>query len=99
MRDQVPGIDVPDELVERMGAATRGIPKEDKKARRAAWREEGIKITLELIEQLRHVVGVAGVHIMAIEWEEGVGLIAERAGLLPRPEPVEGPRPEVGRYD
>ncbi len=95
MRDQVPGIDVPDELVERMGVATRGIPKEDKKARRAAWREEGIKITVELIEQLRQSEGVAGVHIMSIEWEEGVGLIAERAGLLPRPEPVEGPHTAI----
>jgi methylenetetrahydrofolate reductase (NADPH) len=90
MRDQVPGIDIPDGFVERMRAATEGnlhgIPKEDKKARRAAWREEGIEITVELIEQLRQIEGVAGVHIMSIEWEEGVGIIAERAGLLPRPE-------------
>ena len=85
MRDKVPGMEVPDEFVERMEAAGRGIPKEDKQARRAAWREEGIKITVELIEQLRQIEGVAGIHIMSIEWEEGVGLIAERAGLLPRP--------------
>jgi methylenetetrahydrofolate reductase (NADPH) len=68
-----------------MEAAGKDIPKEDKKARSDAWREEGVKITVELIEQLRHVVGVAGIHIMSIEWEEGVGIIAERAGLLPRP--------------
>jgi len=85
MRDKVPGMDVPDEFVERMEAAARGIPKEEKKARRAAWREEGIKITVEQIQQLRQMEGVAGVHIMSIEWEEGVGLITERAGLLPRP--------------
>jgi len=85
MRDKVPGMDVPDEFVERMEAAARDIPKEEKKARRAAWREEGIKITVEQIEQLRQMEGVAGVHIMSIEWEEGVGLITERAGLLPRP--------------
>jgi methylenetetrahydrofolate reductase (NADPH) len=85
MRDKVPGMDVPDEFVERMEAAARDIPKEEKKARRAAWREEGIKITVEQIEQLRQMAGVAGVHIMSIEWEEGVGLITERAGLLPRP--------------
>jgi len=85
MRDKVPGMDVPDEFVERMAAAARDIPKEEKKARRAAWREEGIKITVEQIEQLRQMEGVAGVHIMSIEWEEGVGLITERAGLLPRP--------------
>ncbi len=85
MRDKVPGMDVPDEFVERMEAAASDIPKEEKKARRAAWREEGIKITVEQIEQLRQMEGVAGVHIMSIEWEEGVGLITERAGLLPRP--------------
>ncbi len=85
MRDKVPGMDVPDEFVERMEAAARDIPKEEKKARRAAWREEGIKITVEQIEQLRQMEGVAGVHIMSIEGEEGVGLITERAGLLPRP--------------
>ncbi|MBW1827451.1 MAG: methylenetetrahydrofolate reductase, partial [Deltaproteobacteria bacterium] len=31
------------------------------------------------------VEGVKGFHIMAIEWEEKVPEIAERAGLLPRP--------------
>lgn len=86
MRDKVPGMDVPEIWVERMVAATSGIPKEEKQARREAWREEGVKIAVELIEQARKIEGVAGVHIMSIEWEEGVGLIAERAGLLPRPE-------------
>ncbi len=85
MRDKVPGMDVPDEFVERMERVGRDIPKEDKAAKRAAWLEEGINITVELIEQLRQIKGVAGVHIMCIEWEEGVGIIAERAGLLPRP--------------
>jgi methylenetetrahydrofolate reductase (NADPH) len=86
MRDKVPGMDVPDEFVDRMEAAARDIPKEEKQARRAAWREEGVKITVEQIEELRQIEGVAGVHIMSIEWEEGVGLITERAGLLPRPD-------------
>jgi len=85
MRDKVPGMDVPDIFVDRMVAATEDIPKENKKERREAWLEEGIKITVELIEQMRQIEGVAGVHIMAVEWEEGVGIIAERAGLLPRP--------------
>jgi methylenetetrahydrofolate reductase (NADPH) len=84
MRDKVPGLDVPDEIVERMEAAGKGI--EDKAARSAAQREEGIKICVETIQQVREIAGVAGVHIMAIEWEEAVPVIAERAGLLPRPE-------------
>jgi 5,10-methylenetetrahydrofolate reductase len=93
MKKSVPGILVPDELIERMEAA--GAPwagkskdeltKEDKKARSAAWQEQGIKICIELIQALRKIEGVAGVHIMAIEWEEAVKPIVEGAGLYPRP--------------
>jgi len=85
MRDQVPGMIVANEYVERMDAAVRGIDKEDKKGRAAAWRNEGIKICIEQIQQLREIEGVAGIHIMAIEWEEAVRPIVEGAGLLPRP--------------
>ncbi len=93
MKNNVPGILVPDEIIERMTAAGKpwaGIPKaeltkEDKRARSKAWREEGIKICIDLIQQVREIEGVAGVHIMAIEWEEAVRPIAEGAGLLPRP--------------
>ncbi|MGR3220530.1 MAG: hypothetical protein ACUZ8H_12060 [Candidatus Anammoxibacter sp.] len=42
---------------------------------------------MEIIEQVREIEGVAGVHIMAIEWEEAVPIISEKAGLLPRPIP------------
>lgn len=87
MRDQVPGLDVPNEYVDRMVNATQGIDKENKKARRDAWRNEGIQITIELIKRMREIEGVAGVHVMAIEWEEAVKPIVEGAGLLPRPEP------------
>jgi 5,10-methylenetetrahydrofolate reductase len=38
-----------------------------------------------MIQQVREIPGVAGVHIMAIEWENAVPIIVERAGLLPRP--------------
>lgn len=85
MRDQVPGMIVAEEYIGRMDAAVKGIDKEDKKARAAAWRAEGIKICVEQIQQLREVAGVAGVHIMAIEWEEAIQPIVEGAGLLPRP--------------
>jgi methylenetetrahydrofolate reductase (NADPH) len=98
MKNNVPGILVPDEFIQRMTAAGKpwsNIPKneltkEDKRARTKAWREEGIKICIELIQELREVEGVAGTHIMAIEWEEAVKPIAEGAGLLPRPviEPI-----------
>lgn len=86
MRDRVPGMRVRDEYVERMEAAVAGIPKEDKKARKEAWEREGIRIAIEQIQELREIPGVAGVHIMAIEWEEAVRPIVEGAGLLPRPQ-------------
>lgn len=75
MKNKVPGMDVPDELVKRLA----GVPKE-KQA------EEGIKICVETIEALKEEEGVRGFHIMAIEWEQKVPEIVERAGLLPRPE-------------
>ncbi len=93
MKDNVPGLRVPDQLIERMeqaGAPWAGkskdeLTKEDKKARSAAWQTTGINICVELIQQIREIEGVAGVHIMAIEWEEAVKPIVEGAGLLPRP--------------
>jgi methylenetetrahydrofolate reductase (NADPH) len=85
MATKVPGMDVPDEYVQRMVGAINGIPKEERNARRAAWAEEGINICVEVIQQVKEIPGVSGVHIMAIEWEEAVPTIAEKAGLLPRP--------------
>jgi 5,10-methylenetetrahydrofolate reductase len=85
MATKVPGMDVPDECVQRMSDAIKGIPSEERKARRAAWEKEGIDICVEIIQQVREIPGVAGVHIMAIEWEEAVPIIVDRAGLLPRP--------------
>ncbi len=74
MKKMVPGMDVPDEMIERL----KSVDKE----KRA---EEGIKICVETIERLKKIEGVRGIHIMAIEWEEKVHEIAEKAGLLPRP--------------
>ena len=75
MKNMVPGMDVPDELIARI----KGVEK-DKRA------EEGVKIAIETIQQLKEMEGIHGVHIMAIEWEEMVPRIAEEAGLLPRPQ-------------
>ncbi len=75
MKNKVPGMDVPDELIKRIA----GVSKE-KQA------EEGITISVEAIEQLKEVEGVRGFHIMAIEWEQKVPEIVERAGLSPRPQ-------------
>lgn len=93
MRDNVPGILIPDALIKRMndasapwaGKSKDELTPEDKKARSKAWQAEGVKICIELIQQLRQTEGVSGVHIMAIEWEEAVKSIVEGAGLYPRP--------------
>jgi methylenetetrahydrofolate reductase (NADPH) len=77
MASNVAGMDIPESVLRRMG----GVPKE--KAR-----EEGLKICLETISELRQTDGVRGVHIMAIESEERVPEIIEAAGLLPRPRSV-----------
>lgn len=75
MKYNVPGMDVPDEVMNRMTAASA-----NKKGK-----EEGIKICLEVIEQVRVIKGVAGIHIMAVEWEEAVPEIVRQARLYPRP--------------
>jgi methylenetetrahydrofolate reductase (NADPH) len=75
MKNRVPGMDVPDDVVKRMSS----VPKE-KQA------EEGINICIESIQRLKEVEGVKGFHIMAIEWEDRVPDIVERSGLYPRPD-------------
>ena len=75
MAKNVPGMDVPEELIERLKGAGKG-----KQA------EEGIKFAIEQIEEFKEMEGVAGVHLMAIEWEHKVPEIAERAKVLPRPQ-------------
>ena len=74
MATQVPGMEVPEELIKRLKGAGKG---------KAA--EEGIKIAVEQIQELKEMEGVAGVHLMAIEWEHRVPEIAKLAGMLPRP--------------
>ena len=75
MAKSVPGMDVPESIIKRLKDAGKGKVA-----------EEGIKFALEQIEEFKEMEGVAGVHLMAIEWEHKVPEIAERAGVLPRPE-------------
>ena len=74
MKNRVPGIEVPDELVKRMS----DTPKEKQP-------EEGVKICIEQIQHLKEIKGVHGFHVMAIEWEEMVPEIVKASGLYPRP--------------
>jgi methylenetetrahydrofolate reductase (NADPH) len=75
MAKSVPGMDVPESVINRLRGAGKGKVA-----------EEGIKFAIEQIEEFKEMEGVAGVHLMAIEWEHMVPEIAERAGVLPRPE-------------
>lgn len=75
MKNRVPGMDVPDEVIKRLA----DTPKEKQG-------QEGIDICVEAIERLKECEGVRGFHVMAIEWEEKVPEIVERTGLHPRPE-------------
>jgi methylenetetrahydrofolate reductase (NADPH) len=74
MKSKVPGMDVPDEIITRLQGVDRKMQA-----------EEGIRIACEQIEEFKQMKGVAGVHLMAIEWEHKVPEIAARAGVLPRP--------------
>jgi methylenetetrahydrofolate reductase (NADPH) len=74
MQKSVPGMDVPDEVINRL----KGVERK-KQA------DEGIRMACEQIEEFKETKGIAGVHLMAIEWEHKVPEIAERAKMLPRP--------------
>jgi len=72
MRDYVSGVSVPDEIITRLESAEKA-------------KDEGVKIILEIIDQLKEIPGVHGIHIMAVGWEDIVAEMVEGAGLMPRP--------------
>jgi len=72
MRDYVSGVSVPDEIITRLEQAPKA-------------KEEGLKIIMEIIEQLKEIPGVHGIHIMAVGWEDIVPEIVAKTGLVPRP--------------
>ncbi len=73
MRTHVPGVVIPEALVARLTKT----PKE-------RWQDEGMQICAEIIEQVRAIPGVSGVHVMAYRQEHMVAEIIRRAGLFPR---------------
>ena len=81
MKNEVAGMDVPDEIVERM----KGLDKE-----KAA--EEGVNICIEIAEEVRRIEGVRGFHVMAVSWASIPPESTTRLGLHPRPDvPEETP--------
>ncbi len=80
MKESVSGMSIPDEMIKRLQQA------EDPK-------EEGVKLCLEIIEQVRAIKGVAGIHLMPVMWESITPRLIKEAGLLPRPVLVEESEP------
>ncbi len=74
LRTRVPGVVIPDKVVDRL----RKTPAKKKQA-------EGKRICVEIIQKVRDIKCVSGVHVMAYRQEELVAEIVEEAGLLPRP--------------
>lgn len=80
MQANVPGVVIPEAVVRRL----RGVPADRQ-------RQEGKRLCTEIIQQLREIPGVSGVHVMAFRQEELVAEIIEAAGLLPRRRPDAAP--------
>lgn len=72
MKSSVPGIIVPDEMMKRMEQAKSA-------------KEEGVRLALELVQQIKEIPGIHGIHIMAVGWEDIVAEVVEKCGLMPRP--------------
>jgi methylenetetrahydrofolate reductase (NADPH) len=71
MKYHVPGVDLPDEIFERMKKSTN--PK-----------KEGYNISLDIINEIKKIKGVHGVHITALFWEDIIPSLVKGSGLLPR---------------
>ena len=69
IRDNVPGVHVPDQIIKRLEGAERP-------------RLEGRRLCMELIQQIREIEGVAGVHVMAYRQEEAIAEIIDASGVL-----------------
>jgi methylenetetrahydrofolate reductase (NADH) len=79
LRDQVPGVDVPEEVLRRI----EGVPAERQ-------REEAIRLALEILEQIRTIPGIAGVHLMSIRNLDAILQVIDEARLRPGADRIEG---------
>jgi 5,10-methylenetetrahydrofolate reductase len=107
MATKVPGMDVDPEYIARLQDCTKGLPSlaeikamdnpaeagEARRLRKEATEAEGINICVEIINACKKIEGVAGVHIMAIEWEEAVDQIVRRTQIGPKYDPARQPSP------
>jgi methylenetetrahydrofolate reductase (NADPH) len=73
MRDHLPGVSVPDRIIEELEAAGPDAAR------------VGVDLTVEIVRRLRTIDGIAGVHVMGMGHEDSVRAVIEGSGLLPRP--------------
>ncbi len=69
LRNNVPGVHIPDALIRRLEGAQN--PK-----------AEGQKICIELMQQCQEIEGISGVHVMAYRQEEAVADMIKASGIL-----------------
>jgi methylenetetrahydrofolate reductase (NADPH) len=69
MRAHVPGMHVPDAVIARLAGATDQA-------------REGRNLCVDLIQEIRGITGVHGVHVMAYRQEESVAEVIDRSGVL-----------------
>jgi methylenetetrahydrofolate reductase (NADPH) len=85
---EIPGVKVPASMIERLEKS-------------ADAKEEGVQIALEIVDRLKQMPGVRGIHFMAVGWESIVPRIVQESGLLNRvshatlPIPSTGPTPAI----
>jgi 5,10-methylenetetrahydrofolate reductase len=73
MKDHLPGVVVPDEVIRRLDEAGEDAQR------------EGVRLTVEVVRALKSIEGIAGVHVMGLGREDSVRQVIEDAELLPRP--------------
>jgi methylenetetrahydrofolate reductase (NADPH) len=69
IRQNVPGVHIPDTIIDRLAGS--GNQK-----------QEGKRICIELIQQVREIEGVSGIHVMAYRQEETVAEIIQESRVL-----------------
>ncbi len=69
MRSNVPGVHIPDHIIERLEGAEKQ-------------KEEGKRICIDIINEVKEIEGVSGIHVMAYRQEEFVAEIVHESGVL-----------------
>ncbi len=82
MDRNVQGRSVPSELITRLKEAGDGLSEEDQLE---AYEKEGLSIALEIIEDIKRVGGVSGIHLMGVGWIESIPDLVRGSKLYPRP--------------